>query len=74
MTNFVTESTLDDSTGLECWLVVDTRTGVVMDRMFDRQDAEETAEFFQDREDEALFEDDGQPSEYDEWMDFDSDC
>jgi hypothetical protein len=76
MTHFATESTLDDNTGLECWLVIDTRNGAVMDRMFDRQDAVETAMFYQDMEDESVYdqEDDGQPDEFTEWMDFDCDC
>jgi hypothetical protein len=74
MSNFKAESSRDENTGLECWLVVDTRTSVVMDRLFDRQDAEETAEFFQDMEDERDLEHDGQPSEYDEWMDYDPEC
>ena len=33
-----------------------------------------SSRFMDDDEDEDDWEDDGQPSEYDEWMDFDPDC
>jgi hypothetical protein len=72
MSLFAVEQSRDENTGLECWLVINTTTGVVMDRAFDYQDALEIADYYYDQDDQ--YEDDGQPSEFDEWMDFDSDC
>ena len=76
MTRFAVESALDDNTGLECWLIVDTHHNRVVDRAFDHQDALEFASYYQDMADEAdtEYEDDGQPDEYTEWQDFDPDC
>ena len=74
MTQYAVESTLDENTGLECWLVVDTQTHLVVDRAFDYQDAVEFASYYQDMADEAEYEQDGQPDELTEWMDFDCDC
>lgn len=70
MTQFAVEKTLDENTGLDCWLVVDTYNDVVVDRAFDRQYALEVAEYYED----AATESDGQPTELEEWMDFDPDC
>jgi hypothetical protein len=72
MIRYAIETTLDDNTGLECWLIVDTETGVTMDRAFDREDADEICDFYNDRGTLDLYEDD--PGEYQEWMDFDPDC
>ena len=69
---YAIESSIDDNTGLECWLIVDTHTGVTMDRAFDKEDAEEICDFYNDRSTVDLYEDD--PGEFQEWMDFDPDC
>ena len=81
MSRFATEKSLDENTGLDCWLVIDTLTGVVIDRAFDREDARDIADYYQDRDAEPLeidefdeYEDDGQPDEFTEWQDFDPDC
>lgn len=72
---YAIEATTDENTGLECWLIVDTVTGTTMDRAFDREDADEICDFYNDRDTVDLYEDEPyEPSEYDEWMDFDPDC
>ena len=73
MTLFAVESSRDDNTGLECWLIVNTETGAVIDRAFDRADARDIADYYQDMADNP-YEDDGQPTELEEWMSFDPDC
>lgn len=72
MIRYVIESTTDDNTGLECWLIVDTVTGNALDRAFDRGDADDICDFYNDRGTLDLYEDD--ISEYDEWQDFDPNC
>jgi hypothetical protein len=45
------------------------------DDVADMLDCNELSSRFMDEDgDEEEYEDDGQPSEYDEWMDFDPDC
>jgi len=44
------------------------------DDVEDMLDTNELSSRFADEDDEEDYEDDGQPSEYDEWMDFDPDC
>jgi hypothetical protein len=76
----VIEKTIDDNTGLDCWLIVDSDTHAVLDRAFDAGDARDIADYYGDIRGDALefdeIEDeyDGQPTEFDEWMDFDPDC
>lgn len=76
MIRYAIEATTDDNTGLECWLIVDTVTGSTMDRAFDREDADDICDFYNDRDTLDLYEDDydGQPDELTEWQDFDPDC
>ena len=70
---FAVERGTDENTGLECWFVVNTTTGIVVDRAFDREDAVEIAEYYQDMENDPYeYADD--PGEFQEWMDFDPDC
>lgn len=73
MIRYAIEATIDDNTGLECWLIVDTVTGSTMDRAFDREDADEICDFYNDRDTLDLY-DEYEPSEMDEWLDFDPDC
>ena len=70
---FAVEKGVDDNTGLECWFVVNTNTGIVIDRAFDRESAVEIAEYYQDMETDP-YEYDDDPGEFQEWMDFDPDC
>jgi hypothetical protein len=73
MERFTIESTIDDNTGLECWLIVDNDTGSVIDRAFDQSDARDIRDYYQDMADDP-YDYDGQPTELEEWMDFDPDC
>ena len=67
---YAIETARDENTGLEMFLIVNTQTGVDVDRAYDREDAEEICDYYNDREAEY----DGQPDEFTEWMDFDPDC
>lgn len=69
---FVIETSRDDNTGLECWLVVDTFNDCVVDRAFDRADADDICDYYNDMANDPY--DIPDVSEYDEWMDFDPDC
>jgi RimJ/RimL family protein N-acetyltransferase len=76
---YAIEETLDDNTGLPCWIIVDTATGSTMDRAFDKEDAAEICDFYNDRDTLDLYEDEPEdyyyePTEFDEWQDFDPDC
>ena len=76
----VIEKTIDDNTGLDCWLIVDSYTHAVLDRAFDAGDARDIADYYGDirggtLEIDEIEEDyDGQPDWVQEWHDFDPDC
>jgi hypothetical protein len=76
----VIEKTIDDNTGLDCWLIMDSDTHAVLDRAFDEDDARDIADYYGDIRGDALefdeIEDDydGQPDWAQEWNDFDPDC
>lgn len=75
MIRFVIEKSIDENTGLECWIVVDTLTGTVIDRAFDPDDAADIAGYYQDLEDGVPeYDEEPDPGEFQEWMDFDPDC
>jgi hypothetical protein len=72
MIRYAIETTTDENTGLDKFLIVDTVTGNSIDSAYDRVDAEEICDYYNDRESEDVYNDD--PGEYQEWMDFDPDC
>ena len=72
MIRYAIEVGQDESTGLEKYLVVDTVTGTAIDHAYDRADAEDICDYYNDRESEDVYNDD--PGEFQEWWDFDPDC
>ena len=46
----VIEQTIDENTGLDCWLVIDSDTHAVLDRCFDAADARDLADYYSDLE------------------------
>jgi hypothetical protein len=69
---YAIEAATDDNTGLDKFLIVDTVTGNSIDSAYDRADAEDICDYYNDRESEDVYSDD--PGEFQEWMDFDPDC
>lgn len=60
------EKTVDDNTGLECWLIIDTDTHAVLDRSFDEADARDIADYYSDMQSDPY-------ADYDEFDHEDSD-
>ena len=54
----VIEQTIDDNTGLPCWLIVDSVTTTVLDRAFDEADARDIADYYADMERDPYAHDD----------------
>ena len=46
----VIEQSIDENTGLDCWLIVNTDTCSVLDRAFDVSDARDLADYYADME------------------------
>jgi hypothetical protein len=46
----VIEQTIDENTGLDCWLIVNTTSYQVLDRCFDAADARDLADYYSDLE------------------------
>lgn len=42
----VIEESIDENTGLACWLIVDSATHTTLDRVFDAGDARDIADYY----------------------------
>lgn len=61
----VIEQTIDENTGLDCWLIIDSEPYTVLDRAFDAADARDIADYYSDIRGDAY--------EYDDCQEFDAD-
>ena len=75
MNRYTVEYDAGHADGLPGFIVVDTLTHTIVEKCQDDQDrAVELCDYHNDMESGAFFEWDGQPTEQEEWADFDPDC
>ena len=55
MIRYAVETAQDASTGLDCYIVVDTHTCTSVDRAYDKAYAQEICDYYNDREVEYLY-------------------
>lgn len=66
----VIEQTIDENTGLDCWLIIDSEPYTVLDRAFDAADARDIADYYADMAADPYANDDEFDYEPDEdWRD-----